>query len=280
MRSIPIVIAAFGTSTKARAGYHHLDARFRERFPDHEIFWAWSSRMIKDAVTRQPQNTVSSPHEVLETLARRHHPWAVVQSLHLLAGHEFIRLVAETEKSLIRTSIGLPLLSSPADYLALCAGLAPLINAHPDQAILLVGHGTDHPAWCAYPALQYFMRREFGSRVFVGVLEECRPSSEEVIADLVAAGHKKVCIIPLLLVAGMHFHRDLAGEGRNSWMTLLAQEDIRVEIVEQGLGMLPAIADMFCRHMEEALAIIPEGNRPRDEDDRPAKDLQAGQPDR
>lgn len=264
MRPIPIVIAAFGTTAKARSSYDLLDARIRERFPDHEIFWAWSSRIIKEKATDQQQDTISSPHEVLELLSRQHYSWAVVQSLHLLGGHEFIRLVEETKKSSLRTSIGLPLLSSPSDYQDLCFSLAPLINAHPDQAILLVGHGTDHPAWCAYPALQYFMRRHFGPRLFVGVIEECVPSSKEVIADLTAAGYKKVCIIPLLLVAGMHFHRDLTGKNKDAWMSLLALADIKVETIEQGIGTLPAIGDMFCRHIDDALTIIPEGNRQKE----------------
>ncbi len=258
MRPIPLVIVAFGTTAKALASYEHLDARFKNRFPDHEIFWAYSSRMVKDKGAGQPQNTISSPHEILESLYHQHYSWAVVQSLHLLGGHEFIRLVEETKQSRLRTSIGLPLLNAPEDYLALCASLSLLINTHPDQAILLVGHGTDHPAWCAYPALQYFMRRQFGPRIFVGVIEAGYPSSAEVIADITAAGYKKVCIIPLLLVAGMHFHRDLAGDHSNSWMNLLSAADISVKIIQQGIGMLPAINEIFCRHIEEALAIIPE----------------------
>lgn len=257
MRPIPLVIAAFGTSTKALASYDHLDRRIKERFPGHEIFWAWSSRIITDKITRRQQDTIFTPSEILETLHRQQYPWAVVQSLHLLGGHEFVRLVAETEDSPIRTSIGLPLLSSPLDYHALCAGLTPLINAHPDQAILLVGHGTDHPAWCAYPALQYFMRRHFGARIFVGVLEGC-PSSAEVIADIMVAGHTQVCIIPLLLVAGMHFHRDLTGNNKNSWLTMLTQAGFNVEIIQQGIGMLPTISEIFCQHIEDALTIIPE----------------------
>lgn len=256
MPPIPIVIAAFGTNSRARDTYAHLDVRFREHFPGHEILWAFSSRIIckKGGEQHLP---ISSPQEVLETLFSQHHPWAVVQSLHLIGGHEFNRLVTEAEKSPIRTSIGLPLLSSPADFNALCAGLTPLINAHPHQAIILVGHGTDHPAWCAYPTLRYFLRRQFGARVFTGVIEEGNPSSTEVIADVTAAGYKEVCIIPLLLVAGMHFHRDLAGDHKKSWLNLLAQADIRVEIIEQGIGMLPAIGNIFCRHMEDALTIIP-----------------------
>jgi sirohydrochlorin cobaltochelatase len=258
MRPIPLVIVAFGTSTKALASYEHLDSHIRNRFPGHEIFWAYSSRMVKDKGADQPHNTILHPHEILATLYRQHHSWAVVQSLHLLGGHEFIRLVEETKQSPLRTSIGLPLLTSPEDYLALCASLSPLITTHPDQAILLVGHGTDHPAWCAYPALQYFMRRQFGPRIFVGVIEKGYPSSTEVIADITDSGYKKVCIIPLLLVAGMHFHRDLAGDHSDSWLNLLSAADIGVEIIQQGIGMLPAISEMFCQHIKEALEIIPE----------------------
>jgi sirohydrochlorin cobaltochelatase len=256
MHPTPIVIAAFGTTTKTLASYDFLDARIKDRFPGHEILWAWSSRLIKEKGTGQ-QKTISSPCEILDHLYHRHYLWAVVQSLHLLGGHEFSRLVEETGTSAIRTSIGLPLLSSPEDFLALCVSLEPLINSHPDQAILLVGHGTDHPVWPAYPALHYFMRRHFGPRIFVGVIEGC-PASTEIIADITASGHTKVCIVPLLLVAGMHFHRDLTGESADSWMTLLTRANIEVEIIEQGLGTMPAISDLFCQHIEDALAVIPD----------------------
>jgi sirohydrochlorin cobaltochelatase len=253
----PICLAAFGTATKARASYEYLEGQIRAHFPGHEIFWAWSSRMITDKLNNQQDISVSSPSGILSDLHQRQYPWAVVQSIHLLGGHEFDRLTHDIEKSPIRTSVGLPLLSSPEDYLALCTALAPMIDARPTQAILLIGHGTDHPAWCAYPALQSFMRRQFGSRIFVGVIEGY-PSSPEVIADIAAAGYTSACIIPLLLVAGMHFHRDLTGKDTNSWMTQLNQAAMSVEIIQQGLLILPTVSAMFCRHIYDAMAVIPE----------------------
>ncbi len=259
MNPVPIILAAFGTAAKTRASYEFLGSHIQRRFPEHAIFWAWSSRIIKDKTDEHVAESISNPREVLEELHRRHYPWAVAQSLYLIGGHEFIRLVEDSRQSPIRTSIGLPLISSPADYLALCASLAPLINSHPEQAILLIGHGTDHPAWCAYPALQYFLRHHFGPRIFVGVIEGC-PSGPEVIGDITGAGYDEVCVIPLLLVAGMHFQRDLAGDRDDSWMTLLSQAKIKAEILNQGIGVLPAVGDIFCRHIEDALAIIPEGN--------------------
>ena len=48
---IPIVMAAFGTTTRARRTYDLLDAKIRETFPDHPVHWhlppAWSGTESK-----------------------------------------------------------------------------------------------------------------------------------------------------------------------------------------------------------------------------------------
>jgi sirohydrochlorin cobaltochelatase len=254
----PLIIVAFGTSTKARASYDLLESRIRKRFPAHDLFWAWSSRILNTTSDREKQPYPDNLPDTLRSLHQQQHPWAVVQSLHLLGGHEFMRMVAETIPQPIRTSIGLPLLTTPQDYQELCAALAPLISSRPDQAILVIGHGTDHPLWCAYPALQYFLRHRFGPRIFVGIIENGYPESSAVIAEMTEAGYTRACIIPLLLVAGMHFQRDLAGNHHNSWASLLARAHISVDHIEHGLGAIPAISDLFCRHIAEALAVIPD----------------------
>ncbi|MGO8761626.1 MAG: hypothetical protein ACLP2P_10365 [Desulfobaccales bacterium] len=38
-----IVLAAFGTSTEAFETYGHFEQKVRERFPGHEIRWAFTS---------------------------------------------------------------------------------------------------------------------------------------------------------------------------------------------------------------------------------------------
>ncbi|MBS3779405.1 MAG: sirohydrochlorin cobaltochelatase, partial [Desulfovermiculus sp.] len=115
---IPIVMAAFGTTTRARRTYDILDARVKEAFPEHPVYWAFTSRMVRDRIENSQGQSYKHPHQVLEELARGGHEWAVVQSLHLVCGHEFDRLVDEVKNCCLRTSIGLPLLDSPDDYLA------------------------------------------------------------------------------------------------------------------------------------------------------------------
>jgi sirohydrochlorin cobaltochelatase len=128
--------------------------------------------MVKERL-KQRQNIIQHhPHQMLEILARQGHPWAVVQSLHLICAHEFYRLVTEVEDCGIRTSIGLPLLNSVEDYEAVVRSLAPLVEKNENEALVLVGHGTDHPSWSSYPALQFMLKQTYGARIHLGVVEE------------------------------------------------------------------------------------------------------------
>ena len=175
------------------------------------------------------------PHEVLRALADQGHEWAVVQSVHLLCGHEFYRLIDEVQTQPIRTSIGLPLLSSREDYLRLARALGLPGDLPPGEALVLVGHGTDHPAWAAYPALESILRQVYGPQIFVGVVEGS-PSREEVVRAVTAAGVVKVRLIPLMLVAGTHFIEDLC-DGEDSWQAAFTGAGLEVTVTPRGIGL-------------------------------------------
>jgi len=62
--------------------------------------------------------------------------------------------------------------------------------------------------WAAYPALEAMARKHLHGRVFVGAVEGC-PEAEEVVSNVLKAGFSKVCLVPFMLVAGVHFQEDL-----------------------------------------------------------------------
>lgn len=254
--TIPIVIAAFGTTSRAMQTYDHMDAVFKKRFARHEIHWTYTSRMVKDWLKQRQNITRHHPHQVLEVLARRGYPWAMVQSLHLTSAHEFYRLVAEVDQCGIRTSMGLPLLSTIEDYGAVVQALAPLIEKDEDEVVVLVGHGTDHPSWSSYPALQYMLQQKYGTKVHVGVVEDGYPDQQSIVRAVVNGRYARVRLASFMLVAGVHFEEDLAGE-EDSWKTVFESAGIPVELEKGGLGFNPQIIEIFCRHMEAALDIIP-----------------------
>ncbi len=255
--SIPIVMTAFGTRGPARATYDHLDRHLQATFPENPLHWAWSSRIVRHLEERQRKPRLPGPAEVLADLAARGHRWAVLQSTHLLCGHEFHRMLTAARRAPLRTSVGLPLLTDPADFDYMARILADIGDQTESQASVFVGHGTDHPTWMAYPLLQYMLKRIGAGHVYVGALEG-PPGVDEIVAEIVRAGMGRVRLLPLLLVAGNHFHQDLIGDDPQSWQSRFEAAGLSVQAVQQGIGLLPGVADLFCRHIREALDVIPD----------------------
>lgn len=255
-KNIPMVVTAFGTTEKAFSTYGKMDEIFKSRFPDNPVLWAYSSRMVKHAMKKKKDLDLKDPLEIMADLADQGHDWAVLQSLHLICGHEFDRLVSLRDQVTLRVAMGLPLLTSHQDYSDATLALADSIPA-PDSATaaVLVGHGTDHPAWSAYPAFEDVLRQTYGSHIFVGVVEGY-PETQVILERVQAAGFKKIRLIPFMLVAGVHFKEDLTCE-EDSWQKTFEREGIQVDVVDHGIGQLTGITEIFCRHMKAALDIIP-----------------------
>lgn len=314
--TIPIIIVAFGTTTHARKTYAFMNQRVKERFADHEIRWAFSSRMVKqhakkcsahsiknsknqleenikssmseaNAQTAVTSN-IQSPAEVLKELYEQGHSWAVVQSLHIINAHELYRLVDEVKTVPIRTSIGLPLLTSYSDYSYLADAMISIYKSHilEKEAVVFVGHGTDHPSWSSYLAFESILRNKlstslisdyslnngakynlnqedrhnqaepYQNRIFMGLIEG-EPEQSDIIEAVIKCGVKKVYLVPFTLVAGVHFKEDIAGS-EESWKSAFEDAGLSVEIEQQGIGYQKAVIDIFMDHIQDALSVIPE----------------------
>ena len=138
-----IILTAFGTSTEARATYDFFEARVRERFPQHDILWAYTSRTLRAKMALQGI-LWRSPEELLRDLPERGYGRAVIQSLHIVPGKEFEKIAAAAAQAPLPAAVGKPLLSCSAD----CALVLDALAAHiPDPAstiTVLAGHGTPH----------------------------------------------------------------------------------------------------------------------------------------
>lgn len=247
----PIVFIAFGTSTKAFATYTRLDQKFRSQYPDEQIIWAYSSRMITKKLQKSGDPNIIHPKELFRKLASQGVEEVVVQSLHLFPGKEFHELCGVAQKSPLRCLIGMPLLTSPTDYRELADILKPTISATSASAILILGHGTDHPIWVAYHCLENILNTLFDKKIYVGVIDK-HPDSSHLVDKIAADGIKHICIIPFFLITGMHFRRDITSQDERSWASRLEEKDITVDTIDYGLGLYPGIEHLICRHVEEA----------------------------
>ena len=87
------------------------------------------------------------------------------------------------------------------------------MNAVPPHAsaVVLFGHGARDPEWAG--PMQRIRTRMLAApeapRVELAFLEFIRPTLPEAIAELAAAGVRRVAVVPVFLAQGGHLKRDL-----------------------------------------------------------------------
>ena len=252
----PIILAASGTATAAADTYQRIEASCRQAFPGHPIHWAYSSRAIRRRIQARTGDAPPTPKQRLDQLYQSGCRSAVVQSLHLICGIEFHHLVWEAARGPMEIQLGLPLLSTPEDFESLLGWIAAIQPSASDEALILVGHGTAHPAWMAYALLAQMMTARFGGRIVLGQVKG--DPSPTVVADrLLMGGYRRVALRPLMLVAGAHFMEDIAGGQADSWKSQLSRRGLTVAPVAEGLGAHPAVIEIFMRHIAAAMQSRP-----------------------
>jgi sirohydrochlorin cobaltochelatase len=183
-----------------------------------------------------------------------------VQSLHTIAGEEFHDLqrnalaFGRMAGGFQQIQVGLPLLASDGDLQRVVAAMIEQIppQRKPDAAVVLMGHGTPHPANAVYAALAYhFQRRD--PNIFVGAVEGA-PSIEEIRDTLIDRRNTTANLIPFMSVAGDHALNDLAGDEADSWKSVLTAAGIACLPVMKGTAEYDGIVRIWVDHLGAALA--------------------------
>lgn len=65
-------------------------------------------------------------------------------------------------------------------------------------------------------------------------------------------GCGSVLLAPMMLVAGDHACNDMAGDGPDSWKSVLTSQGFEVSCCLQGLGELADIRKIYLRHLRDA----------------------------
>lgn len=253
-----IILSAFGTTTAAKQAYSSLEDSLQPQFPGYRIHWFYTSPTVRLRTAKDQPGQPDSLQELLTGIISTGPGRIVIQSLHVLPGHEFHRLARQTGGLDYKLGLGMPLLHCPADYSRVRHCLGPLLDRarRRHQAVLVLGHGTDHPCWTAFCALEAELRKEGDPSIFVATLEKYPGAADRVIAEIRQSGHREVLVIPFLMVAGMHFVRDIVGQGLESVQSRLTRNHLLLHLHEQGLATLPGIAEIFGDHIKIAFDSI------------------------
>ena len=250
-----LVCVSFGTTVaNGRVDLSAVEQALQKSAPEYPFVRALTSRIIRKRLAARGETFDSLP-EALEKLLAAGCTQVAIQPTHLLYGYEYDKIKAEIEPYRQRFpdfALGRPLLADTADLQAVAQVLGQAYPLQPEEALILMGHGTEHFAGVVYAALQSAFALQERKDIFVATVEGW-PGLSEVLPHIAKAGYRKVHLVPLLLVAGDHACHDMAGENPQSWKNQLEEAGFSVRCTLEGLGRLPGIQQLYCKKLKEIL---------------------------
>lgn len=258
-----ILVVSFGTSYKEtrEKTIEACESKIKESFKGYDFFRAFTSNMIIRKLKNRDNIHIENPIEALDRLYDEGYEEVIVQTLHIICGEEYTKLknqISEYDDKFEKITLGRPLLSQIDDYKETVEALKLQIpELEEDEAIVLMGHGTEHEAHSAYPALDYMLKQE-NIKAYVGTVEGY-PEIDEVIVNLKKDKVSKVRLMPFMLVAGDHAINDMAGEEDDSWNSILIKNGFKTEVHLKGLGENEAIQNKFVKHALDCAEVLNGG---------------------
>ena len=246
-----LVIASVGVSMpEALDGITAVEEALSAAAEGYVCVRAFTSPAIR-RILRDRGEDVPGLDEALEALAAQGVERVAVQPALLLYGYEYDRLKAGAEALSGRfasLTVGRPLLADGGSIRRLALGLSQDHPAKDGAVTLFMGHGTGQGAHAVYPAVQDAWDGAGRDDLLVGVMEG-RPDLDDILRRLEPGGPRNIELLPLMLAAGIHARRDMAGD----WRTRLERAGHTVTCSFTGLGRRAWVREMYRERLEELL---------------------------
>lgn len=254
-----ILLVTFGSSYKRpEATFQNIEKNFREAYPKTDIYWAFTSKMIRKILNKRgegPFKNIQSSKEMLLNLKAKGYNKIALQSLHVIPGTEYNDLkeiVADFQKQNpnIKITLGTPLMNTDKDMQALADIIVKMFDAK-DRTVIMMGHGTVHEANDRYTRIDKIFKKT-NPNFIVGTVEAA-PGIDEVVVAAKALSSKNILLMPLMSVAGDHATNDMAGDEEDSWKTVLEKEGFNVTSELQGLCDYDEVVTIFIDHFKASM---------------------------
>lgn len=252
-----ILVVSFGTShpnTRART-IDVIEQEIAQAWPDRQVYRAWTSKMIMAKLLKRDGIKIHNVREAMAQMVLDGITDVIVQPTHVVNGieNDLMRQDALAFRDcFLSLTFGDPLLTTEEDARAVLRAVTGAFSPLPeDEAVVLMGHGTEHHANFAYAALGPLLRDMGFPNFFLGTVEAW-PDLDALLPQLRSLAPGKIHLAPFMIVAGDHAKNDLAGDEPDSWKSRLQAEGFQVECRLMGLGEYPAIRQIFLEHIRRA----------------------------
>ncbi|MEX5284073.1 sirohydrochlorin cobaltochelatase [Selenomonas sputigena] len=258
-----ILVMSFGTTYKdSRAKTIEATVKaIQAAHPGVKVELAFTSHIIVDRIKEKEGIDIPTPEAALKQLKKDGYTRVALCSLDVIPGMEYAydkAIFNEYKNDFKKMTLGTTLMywqgqeeqrDDVAETLKALSTQFPKVADN--EAILVMAHGTPHPANAYYAVIQDGIDKMNLKNTFIYTVEGW-PSLEDIIPQLKAKGIDTVTLMPMMMVAGDHANNDMAGAEPDSHKSVLESEGFKVKTYIHGLGENKAIRDLFVDRANEA----------------------------
>lgn len=252
-----ILLVAYGASTlSAQNALCAFEQQVQAIYPHTAIRWAFTSPAVRRRMEKNNQKADSLEKALLQMISDKYTSVAI-QSLHILAGIEYESMENEIKKIIegrsIIVEVGHPLLWDQEDVEQTSEALLHSLPKErlPEDAIIYVGHGTQHEQEKRYNDLATCITHK-DPLVLLGTLEG-ETTMTTILSLLKNKKAKHVWLLPFLSLIGNHAQKDIAGEEKTSWKSVVENEGFTCTPVLKGVVESKEIAIIWLNHLKQAV---------------------------
>lgn len=258
-----ILVLSFGTTYKdsRKATIEKTVADIQAAHPTTKVELAFTSHIIVDRIKANENIAIPTPEQALDQLKKDGYSRIAIASLDVIPGMEYAYDTAIYD--LYKNDFKKMTIGTSALYWMGQEGqrddITEFVQAFKTQfpkigkkdAILVMAHGTPHPANAYYSVVQNRLDEANLGNIFIYSVEGW-PHLDTVMPQLKAKGIKNVTLMPMMMVAGDHANNDMAGGEEDSHKSILEKEGFKVNTYIHGLGENPAVRKLFVERADEA----------------------------
>lgn len=258
-----ILVMSFGTTFKdtREKTIDATVAAIQKAHPDTKVMVAFTSHIIIDRIKANEGIQYLTPEQALDELKKEGYTRVALTSLDIIPGieYDYKEAVFNLHKNdFKKMTIGTPLMywqGQEGQDDDITATMQAVSTQFPKlgkkDAVLVMAHGTPHPANAYYAVMQDRLNELGYDNVFIYSVEGW-PHLETIIPQLKAKKIKNITMMPLMMVAGDHANNDMAGAEEDSHKTILEKEGFKVNTYIHGLGENPEIQKLFVAKADQA----------------------------
>ncbi|MBP1926168.1 sirohydrochlorin cobaltochelatase [Sedimentibacter acidaminivorans] len=244
-----IINASFGCSIKeSREKYiETIENKVKDKYKDVDCFRVFTSEMIRRKIKREENIEIDNMKTCLSKLKRGGYTHISILATHIIPGSEYEKILHAVEEykndfaeiKVSRTFLNETMGEREVDVIKSYIK----IDLESDEAVVLVGHGTDHEADKYYKEFEGLLREVLNNSYMISI--EGNLVLDDVIKELKEKKFRKIYLYPFLVVAGDHAMNDIASDDDDSIKSYLKKNGFEVEAFITGLGSNERAIELF-----------------------------------